>query len=654
MKFFKTIALSLAAMATFAACEEKPQDEPAAKPDEITVTPEKLTLKNEIGAGRAVVVQSSCDWTLATADGKPCEWIEPSVTSGQTDAVVKFSVAKLNDEEKEKTFSFVFTAGKATTEVKVTLAAMNKLPDEIMLSSSKAVFNSEEDVTTSETTVVSSTKWTLAPKQEGGYAWVKPDVTEGEDGAKVTFTVDKAQISETSTAIFIFTVGEKTAEYTIEYNQAPPVVITVTSDEKPVLGYVGQDYKVLVTSELQYDALDVEIVAEPAGWLTKKVITGGDVENGAEVILVASENESEASRTATVTVKGGDVTSDPVTITQLPKSSIIVEKDGIQIKAEGEEMDVKVTSNVEFTAEAKDTWLEVVSVESGVVKLKAAPTDESRTTSVTLTEKNPGIGTEAVTRVLTVVQATADATFAAKLTGNRLFPKFDSMNNRAELTYECMLYLEDINKTQGQVMTIMGIENMFLLRLGDSGRMDQFNVVLGNQTKGSISGAYLNTKTWYHVALTFTTEGSGFFKSGKATLYLDGRKVGEIKAGMLPRVPITMPWNYAERTDNEKCFWIGYSFDASRDFHGMISEVRIWDRALTESELQEPGHFYDVDPKSEGLYAYWKFTGAGDTIENLVDPKYPLYGEKDVKYDPVENYPLGTPGIEWVQANYKK
>ncbi len=50
---------------------------------------------------------------------------------------------------------------------------------------------------------------------------------------------------------------------------------------------------------------------------------------------------------------------------------------------------------------------------------------------------------------------------------------------------------------------------------------------------------------------------------------------------------------------------------------GKISEVRIWNKTLTEAEINEATHFYTVDTSSEGLVAYWKFDeGAGSTIKD--------------------------------------
>ena len=63
-------------------------------------------------------------------------------------------------------------------------------------------------------------------------------------------------------------------------------------------------------------------------------------------------------------------------------------------------------------------------------------------------------------------------------------------------------------------------------------------------------------------------------------------------------------------------FHIGTAYNNVRNLCGYLSECRIWNRALTAEELAEQKvRPYYVDPKSEGLVAYWKFNeGSGSTI----------------------------------------
>lgn len=52
-----------------------------------------------------------------------------------------------------------------------------------------------------------------------------------------------------------------------------------------------------------------------------------------------------------------------------------------------------------------------------------------------------------------------------------------------------------------------------------------------------------------------------------------------------------------------RCFWIGYSYNNERWLDADIAEVRIWNRVLSEEEINAKDHAYEVDPNSEGLVA---------------------------------------------------
>jgi hypothetical protein len=48
-----------------------------------------------------------------------------------------------------------------------------------------------------------------------------------------------------------------------------------------------------------------------------------------------------------------------------------------------------------------------------------------------------------------------------------------------------------------------------------------------------------------------------------------------------------------------------------------MSELRVWNRVLTQEEINAPFHFYTVEPDAQGLAAYWKMDeGAGNTIRD--------------------------------------
>ena len=59
-----------------------------------------------------------------------------------------------------------------------------------------------------------------------------------------------------------------------------------------------------------------------------------------------------------------------------------------------------------------------------------------------------------------------------------------------------------------------------------------------------------------------------------------------------------------------------------------MSEVRVWNRALSADEINAPNHFYKVDPASKGLVAYWKLDdGTGYIAKDYTANGNDLTGE---------------------------
>lgn len=133
-------------------------------------------------------------------------------------------------------------------------------------------------------------------------------------------------------------------------------------------------------------------------------------------------------------------------------------------------------------------------------------------------------------------------------------------------------------------------------------------------------------RKWFHWAVTYDKA------SGVISWYCDGKLMSSRNCGTNKTVSIVNPDNelsvnnwYLGRGDT--WFWTG-----------KLSEVRIWNRALSEDELNSLNHAYYVDPATaEGLACYWKFNeGTGGTVLDhsgygnhaQVDSESPILWEK--------------------------
>lgn len=120
-----------------------------------------------------------------------------------------------------------------------------------------------------------------------------------------------------------------------------------------------------------------------------------------------------------------------------------------------------------------------------------------------------------------------------------------------------------ISKAAGMTET----EHVFML----SERANQLRLrIRANGRTDTLIAGDLPTGSWIHVAGTYDTA------SGLMTLYIDGEEKGQrvhLEGGALDQDP-TVP------------IWIGANPDGSNYYNGLMDEVRMYSKALTESEIK--------------------------------------------------------------------
>lgn len=180
----------------------------------------------------------------------------------------------------------------------------------------------------------------------------------------------------------------------------------------------------------------------------------------------------------------------------------------------------------------------------------------------------------------------------------------DLLKNMHTLTAEALIRIHSLTNT---VNTLMGIEGHFLLRFGDA-NLDPTTLEIACANNKRVPTP-IKVGEWVHVAVTFNSD------EGTIKVYYDGQQVGNFtNVGQGP-----VDWSPEFSNDNDgkpRSFWVGHSYDNGRWLDADIAEIRIWNRELDETEIQEPNHFYQVDPASDGLVVYWKLDERSDEIKD--------------------------------------
>lgn len=188
--------------------------------------------------------------------------------------------------------------------------------------------------------------------------------------------------------------------------------------------------------------------------------------------------------------------------------------------------------------------------------------------------------------------------------GSLIKPRAASgLNNLTQMTFQCIFNVEEWGGKDANIQSIAGIEGSWLLRISDSGlpaNQLQFVTPSGNLTDASWQ---FNDKQW--VCMTFTWDAP----NSAATLFIDGVK----KATVTGRTQEGVSWGNDE-------FYIGKSYNDNRWLNGTISEVRVWNRILSDAEIAEPLQPYAVATDAEGLVSHWKFNeGSGSMIHDYAN-----------------------------------
>ncbi len=142
----------------------------------------------------------------------------------------------------------------------------------------------------------------------------------------------------------------------------------------------------------------------------------------------------------------------------------------------------------------------------------------------------------------------------------------------------------------------------YMLRAGNNGMLS-FNIGSGSWNELNTGTGLMESGTWHHVA--------GTYDGSMMRLYLDGELVGESAR------------NITVGNASSVSLFIGESPSfRGRVFDGLIDEVRVWDIARTQEEIQanldaELSEQYYSEP-GNGLVGYWQLNeGEGQTVANL-------------------------------------
>ncbi len=233
--------------------------------------------------------------------------------------------------------------------------------------------------------------------------------------------------------------------------------------------------------------------------------------------------------------------------------------------------------------------------------------EEGRVYVVPVTIKEAGVDVLEPSRTIylqiaRVLHFTALDISNTRMYSNYIFPD-NLMKELGAFTYEIKFYSRQWHRIARMCsFTSKDEQKSSMLRFGENG-LPERSLQWVSPGGSIVSATEFDTDRWYTLSLTY--DGSVL------TMYVDGNKDAEGSfSGTVDfqRIELGMSWT---------------SYPASQYFNGCIAEMRVWDRALTPGEIKMGA--CGVDPKANGLVAYWKLNeGQGHIFHDATGNGYDM------------------------------
>lgn len=518
--------------------------------------------------------------------------------------------------------------------------------DKISIAPEKKTFSPQGG---SQQVVVTSTgDWTLTAEDAGD--WISADLTSGADGDIVTFDVKANTEKEELSAVYTFRCGEATATFTAILSSSDAKTLELTSPSEVEVPYTTEEIQVQLATNANYRALEASVSSGAQDWLSYRVSLEGETAGSAIMVFSLLPNEGSENRSGSITISTED--AEPVTVDVIQRAEPVItpEKKEYVLELEGGSISIPVESNIDYEVSVDfgeyGEWLEYEGNQGGAEVFSADASETNRYATVKFTEADPIEGIDPLVVSVSVRQTPPPLiTKALDMTKARAYPAVwgaetkAALTNIRQFTFEALVKADDF-KSSGSLSTIMGIEGHYLVRIGDA-TIPQNRLQIASSSNVTGTEANLDTDKWYHIAVTFD--------AGHVLAYLNGEKVVD---GYCGRAYVNLGVDHNNEVGSyvTRCFWVGYAYDNARDFKGLMSELRIWNKVLTPEEINAPNHFYTVEPDSEGLLCYWKLNeGEGNTFKDYTGNGNDLTGEINVRA--FGSAQIGDPGAQWVDVS---
>ena len=360
-----------------------PTPTPTPEPELKVSEPELFSAK---GGQQAITITATEAWTLSKSDGS--DWLIVKTTSGKAGTTqVDLEVTENTSlSERTATITVKTESGEQTAKVVQSGAGPS-----LQLNKNDLSFIAEKGNDTF--TITSNTSWSITSDQ----AWCIVSTSSGSDNATVTVNVTE----NTSTDL-------RSATITVKAGDLSKTIAVTQAGTNPTL----QLNKTSLTFESASGSNTFTITSNTAWTVTSNqtwcTVSPSSGSGDGKVMIIVSENTSTDSRSATITVKAGDL-SQTIAISQAgAMATLWLNKTNMSFNSSNGSDYFTITSNTSWSVTSNQTWCRVSSSsgsDNGTITVNVTENTSTSSRSATITVKAGGLS-----QTLSVIQAGATPT----------------------------------------------------------------------------------------------------------------------------------------------------------------------------------------------------------------------------------------------------
>lgn len=388
-RFFVLTILSFFFMACYLSCSDAENNSNSEVPsiemdDEVDLQP---VIGSE-GGTFTMTFTASADWTASVnAVTRSVDWLSISPTQGEAGTVTLQVSVQPNETYDERNAAVLLTCGNA----KQTITVTQKQKDALLVSSNKVEMDATGGTFGIELQSNVSVSYEI---EESAKSWLTASpssTTRGLTASTLSFQVTENPDNAVRQAVITLRGNDLTEQVTVYQAGSEPAILL--SQKEYTVPSDGETIQVELKSNTSY-----KVVMPDVPWITEASTRSFSAYTH---YFTVAANEGYDARTAEVVfVSEGDGTmADTVKIYQAYKGAIVVAQQEYEVKAEGDQLDFQVQTNLELEVSISDDWIKRVEARTrGLVEKQLCfdiePNESDtlgREATITLRGKDTGI-----------------------------------------------------------------------------------------------------------------------------------------------------------------------------------------------------------------------------------------------------------------------